>query len=143
MTVENIEKRLDIWKQVLLINIGASLVLMIIAIVELLVKFYPDRSYNYSGWYVVWFILQVSTVTLGVALLSGRRWRQLSLSTRLNTAFGYFTTGWFVLTALGLKTGINITNELVILIIGTGATIGLSYWWLQRRRVNAPDEMFP
>ncbi len=143
MTVENLEKQLETWKQGLLINVGGSMVLMSMAIVEWIIRYFPDRSSNYSVWHIPWFVLQVITVTSGFSLLSGRRWRQLSLSTRLNTAFGYFTTGWVVLLALGLKTGRYISDELVFLIIGLGVTIGFSYLWLKRRRVNAPEEMFP
>jgi len=144
MAIENIERRLVIWKQVLLVSIGASLALLAMPIAELLVTFYPGSPSGYSGWYVVWSVVQIATMTLGVILLSGRGWRDLPLSTRLNTIFGYLTTGWVTLLAFGFKVGRDdISSELIFLIIGIGVVIGLGYWWLCRSHVNAPEEMFP
>ena len=147
MTPETLEKRLELWKRWLLVGTGASITLLVWAIVDL-----PNLGRAYApGWFYVWPFFQIAITPAGLVLLIGKAWRELPLSQRLDTAFGYLGVAWLTLLAFGIKSGSDTSvlqsvlgaTLLTLIIGGSAMAIGLSYWILSRNRLTAPEEMFP
>lgn len=142
MTTAYLEQQLATYKHVLLVCIGAAVTLLATAVADM-----PNHPTLYfPGWYGVWFILQLATITPAVVLLLGTELRKLSFAERLNTIFGYLLAAWIVLVAFGLK----IANTDMIswpllwsFLSGIGITIGIVYWLLRRKYINAPEATFP
>jgi hypothetical protein len=135
MTTEYLQQQLARWQQLLLICTGASGVLLATAL--------TDTSYgspSTAGWFAIWLILQLGVTPAGFMLVSSKGWQTLPMSTRLNTAFGYFTVAWITLAALGFRVG---STFLGLLLFASGAALLVSYLWTHRGRSNSPEEMFP
>jgi uncharacterized membrane protein len=141
MTTEDLEKKLAKWKSVLLVIIGAGVTLLATAVADI-----PNHPYMYfPGWYAVWFILQLATFTPAVALLLGSEMRKLPFAERLNTIFGYLAVAWIVSIAFVLKLAFNSYSWPLLwtLLSVLGIVIGIAYWLLRRKYVNAPEAKFP
>ena len=109
MDIDHLEELLASWKRVLLVCLGASVTLLATAIADI-----PNNPNPYfPGWYGVWFILQLATVTPALVLVFGSQLRKLPLAERLHTVFGYLVVAWIVLVSLGLKLACTITISLV------------------------------
>jgi hypothetical protein len=120
------------------------------------------HSPYFPGWYGVWLIIQMGTISPSIMLLFGSGFRKLPFPERLNTIFAYFIVSWIALVAFVIKSGtflhmhiptyfgfaygIGITVTLTQLyeFVGIiGASIGIAYWILQRKFLNSPEAMFP
>ena len=123
-------------------TIGASISLLATAIVDI-----PNQHDVYiPGWYAVWFIIQLATITPPVVLTLGSVWRNLPFHLRINTIFGYFVVGWITLLAVGVKlaSGSAISLlELAFFLTGIGVVIGILYWLLRRGYLDSPESLFP
>lgn len=142
MTTDYLEKQLVNYQRLLLASIGAAVTLLATAVADM--PNHPDMYF--PGWFAVWFILQLATITPAVVLLLGSELRKLPFAERLNTIFGYLAVAWVVLIAFGLKVASMIAISLPLLAIflsGIGVAIGIVYWLLRRSHINAPEAMFP
>lgn len=142
MTTDYLEKQLANYGRVLLVCIGAAVTLLATAIADM-----PNHPNMYfPGWYAVWFILQLATITPAVVLLLGSELRKLPFAERLNTIFGYLAVAWIVLVAFGLKianSGTISWPSLWSFLSGIGIMMGIVYWLLRRKYINAPEATFP
>ena len=139
MEINSLEKRLEIWKRVLFINIGASFTLLATGIAEL-----PNISRPYfPGWYGVWFIVQLASLLPGFVLLWGKHWMQMPLRERLNTIFGYFVVAWITLLPVGIRMGSNTPDSFNFLFLGCAIAITIGYWRLRRMSIETQNEIFP
>ena len=142
MTTDYLEKQLANYKRLLLASIGAAVTLLATAVAD--IPNHPDMYF--PGWFAVWFILQLATVTPAVVLLLGSELRKLAFAERLNTIFGYLAVAWVVLIAFGLKLASMILISLPLLAIflsGIGVAMGIVYWLLCKSHINAPEAIFP
>lgn len=137
MDIHTLQKRLEIWKNILFINIGASLVLFVQAILT----YQAEESLLFeTSWYAVWFIVQLATFLPGFVLLWGKHWMQIPLLERLNTIFGYFAVAWFTL----LPVGVSIASKaLDFFLLGFAVLIATCYQWLRRKNLGMQNEIFP
>jgi len=147
MATEDVEKKLEIWKPWLLISVGASIMLLLIAIADI-----PNQGRAYApSWFYVWPFFQLAVTPAGFVLLISKAWRQIPLHQRLDTAFGYLGVAWLSLFAFGIKSGSDTpvlqsvlgATLLAVLIGGSAIALGLSYWLLHRARSTLPEEIFP
>ena len=158
MATDSLENNLANFKRVLLIWVGAVVTLLAVAVSDV-----PNgHSPYFPGWYGVWLIMQVGTISPSIMLLCGSGFKKLPFSERLNTIFAYFVVSWIGLVAFVIKSGmflsmhiatyfgfangIGITVTLTQLyeFVGIiGASIGIVYWILQRKFINSPEAMFP
>jgi hypothetical protein len=140
MNITSLNKRLEIWKHVLFINIGASTVLF----VQALLNYQESRTLIYPmSWYGVWFIVQLASFLPGFVLLWGKHWIQIPLQERLNTIFGYFTVAWFTLLPIGIRIDRYSSKSFNFFLIGSAIAIALGYWWLRRKSLGTQSEIFP
>jgi hypothetical protein len=139
MNIDNLQKRLEIWKRILFMNIGASVILILQAVL-----IYQDtRSLMFgTSWYGVWFVVQLAAFLPGFVLLWGKHWMQIPLRERLNTIFGYFAIAWFTLLPIGLRVGRYESRSLNFVLLGCAIAIAISYWSLRRKSMET-QEMFP
>jgi hypothetical protein len=158
MPTDSSESNLAKFKRVLLIWVGAAITLLAVAIADI-----PNNhSPLFPGWYGVWIVVQVGTITPAIMLLVGSGFRKLPLQERLNPLFAYLVASWIALVACVIKsgmffrmniptyfgfangTGITFTLTQLYVIAGIiGAAIGIAYWILQRKYISSPEAMFP
>lgn len=140
MTTDYLEKQLANYKRLLLACIGAAVTLLATAVADM--PNHPDMYF--PGWYAVWFILQLATITPAVVLLLGSELRKFPFAERLNTIFGYLAVAWLVLVAFGLKIAYNTMAWIWVwnFLSGIGIVMGIVYWLLRRKYINAPEATF-
>jgi hypothetical protein len=139
MDIHTLQKRLEIWKRILFILVGASLSLFLQAILNY------QESQNLvfqTSWYGAWFVVQLSAFLPGFVLLWGKHWMQLPLLERLNTIFGYFAIAWFTLLPVGLRVDPYASKTFNFFWLGSATMLTVGYWRLRRRLENS-NEMFP
>ena len=142
MTTDNLRKGLIVWKRLLVISVGMYALLLASAVAEAV----PRWGFSYSAtWLYAWVIFQVLITPVGFVLLLNKRWRQLPLAERLDTAFGYLAVAWGAVFAFGIASkGDDIVLYVVLLVVGCSAiALALSYWWLRRTRSALPNGMRP
>ncbi len=136
MTIEYLEQQLEKWKRILLLFLGAGLALAAST-------FGYMEPYTFSlGWVTAWVVLQLGTVPVGLLMLFGKDWRQLPLTQRLNTAFGFLAVAWLAWLAIGFRVaGESFATVAFILLLG--AILAAIYLVLRRAKAYAPEEIFP
>lgn len=140
MEINSLQKRLEIWKRILFINIGASFTLFVQAVLN----YQISRSLVFQvSWYGVWFIVELAAFLPGFVLLWGKHWMQLPLHQRLNTIFGYFAVAWFTILPVGIKLGQYTTKSFNFILLGCAIAIAVGYWWLHRKSIETQTEIFP
>ncbi len=137
MDIRSLENRLEIWKRILLIILGATITLFLQAVLYYL-EFgtFPLQT----NWYALWFIVQLAAFLPGFVLLWGKHWIQIPLHQRLNTIFGYFAIVWFNLYPIGI---IVATKSFTIILLGGALTIAIGYWWLRHSSLEIERNIFP
>lgn len=139
MDINSLNKRFEIWKHILFINIGASAALLAIRIADA-----PNFSkMDFPGWYGVWFVVQLASLLPGFVLLWGKHWMQIPLRERLNTIFGYFAVAWMTLSPFGLRIGPAFPDAFNSVFLSCAAAIVIGYWWLRRKTFESQNEIFP
>lgn len=140
MNIDNLQKRLEIWKRILFMNIGASVILILQAVL-----IYQDtRSLMFgTSWYGVWFVVQLAAFLPGFVLLWGKHWMQLPLPERLNTIFGYFAAAWLTILPVGLRIEPYESKTFNVFWLGGGIALAIGYWWLRRKSSVMQNEIFP
>lgn len=139
MTIDYLEKQLANWKQLLWVSIGAGSTLLATAIAD--IPNHPNMFF--PGWYGVWFFLQLATFTPAVVLLFGSAFRELPIAARLNTIFGYLAVAWMVFIAFGVKlANIAMISWLLYFLGVFGIVMGLVYWFLRMKYIDAPEATF-
>ena len=140
MDVEQLEKRLEFWKRGLLVALGASGTLLVTTLAESLrYAYFADAFW---GWYIVWVVIWLAIAPPGFYLLMSKKWRKVSLSSRLNAAFGYLGCAWLVLLSAGIRRFLNSDPGCNTLIVITGIVLGGAYWYLRKKK-DKPEELFP
>ena len=140
MDMNTLQKRLDIWKHVLFINIGASITLFVQAVLQ----YQESRNLIFEmSWYGVWFVVQLAAFLPGFVLLWGKHWMQIPLLERLNTIFGYFAVAWFTFLPVGLKVDPYSSKTFNFLWLGFAVALAIGYWWLRRKSLGLQNEIFP
>lgn len=140
MDTNSLHRRLEIWRYILFMNLGASLVLIATGVAEL--PNIASKPY-FPGWYGVWFVVQLASFLPGFVLLWGKHWIQIPLRERLNTIFGYFVVTWLTILPIGLRMGPNAPDSFNYFFLGCAAAIAAAYWWLRRKSVGMQNEIFP
>jgi hypothetical protein len=143
MNPEQLEKNFQFWNRLMYMVIGSSITLLLISFGNLVIyrNTWPGFD-NYTGG--VWTGIQFLAVLPGLYLLWNKPWKTLPLTTRLNTAFGYFIAGWLCLLALAfIIDPQNAPDELIFIIIGSAVLIAFGYIWALKRTLAPRDEMFP
>lgn len=140
MNIDILRKRLEIWKHILFITIGASLTLSVQAVLN----YQESQSLIYqTSWYGAWLIVQLAAFFPGFVLLWGKHWMQLPLLERLNTVFGYFAVAWFTLLPVGLQIDPYTPKTFNFFWLGGGVALATGYWWLRRKCLGIQNEIFP
>jgi hypothetical protein len=139
MNIKSLEKRLEIWKRILWINIGAAFTLMATGIADP-----PNISEPYfPGWYGIWFVLLLASLFPGFILLLGKHWMQVPLQERLNTMFGFLAITWVNFLSGGIKMGLGISNEYIYFLLVSATAIAAGYWGLRRKILRSQADIFP
>ena len=140
MDTNFLQKRLEFWKRILFINLGASITLFVQAVLA----YQETRSLIFQvGWYGAWFIAFLAAFLPGFVLLWGKHWMQVPLHQRLNTIFGYFAVAWFTLLPAVIRLGQYDTKSANFILLGIAITIAVGYFWLHSRSKDALGEIFP
>lgn len=136
MTTDYLETQLEKWQRLLLLFLGSAITLSLSTL-----GIAGDYTFSF-GWVTIWVVLQLGTIPAGLLLLAGREWRNLPLSRRLNTAFGYLAVAWLCWLAIGFRIAGDSPEALTFILI-VGAMLGGGYLLMRRTHVHAPEEMFP
>ena len=134
-TIEILEKQLEILRRFLWACSGASLALLVTAIVE------RRNVPNFPTWYVILLsLLIVITFSAGLMLLLTHKWRQLPLRERLNPAIGFIGIAWITLASVVVRFVSLIPPRPIWITVMLGVVLGMSYLLLLRQ---SAEETFP
>ena len=126
MDIEQLEKQLSIWNQLLYTALGSSITLLFSSFDQFL------------G--VVWIVLQIVVTSSAFFLLWGKRWKTLQMSReRANTVIGYFFASWL----LSFVPGILGADSLYYIIVFGYAIFILVIYKRAQKELFISDEMFP
>jgi len=152
MDAEQLERRLELWKRGLLVALGASITFFVTTL--------GGKPQNgLSLWFCMLLILWLTIAPPGFHLLMSQKWRKVSLSKRLNTAFGYLGCAWLVLCSanfgkfqscfsmkLDASNGSWVCNSHLTgwstFTFIAALLLGFSFWYLRRKK-DKPEEIFP
>jgi len=140
---EIMEKQLDNWKKVLLGYVGATVTLILIALIELptqIINTHETRFVSIDGWLGPWFILEIASLVPGLILLLS--WRQMPLAQRMPTGFGFLAVAWLNLLAFNLHLATYLAKTFSIFVFVTGAMLAVLYLLLRRSQPRK-EEIFP
>ena len=140
MDIDSLQRRFVIWKYILFINIGASVVLFIQSVLHYIEA--HNLLFQFS-WYGAWFMVQLATLFPGFVLLWGKHWMQIPLYERINTIFGYFGIAWFTFLPVGFRFGSDEFKSYNLLLLSMGVAIVICYGWLRRKSIDKQNEIFP
>ena len=104
-----IEKQMALLNGIFYTLAGAAITLILVVITEIPIysTFVEQNKYiPADGWFGIWFILEITSLSLGLAMLLLTRWRAIPLKNRFHTMFGYFTIAWVLLLAFDLRTSV-------------------------------------
>jgi hypothetical protein len=139
MDITTLQQRLEAWKHILFIIIGASLTLFLQAILN----YQETQSLIFqTSWYGVWVVVQLAAFLPGFVLLWGKHWMQIPLLERLTTIFGYFAVAWFTLLPVGLRIDPYSSKVFNFFWLGCAIVLAVGYWRL-RRNLRISNEIFP
>ena len=139
MDVTVLEKRLEVWKRILFVTLGASLTLF----VQALLKYLETQSLVFDAdWYGAWFVVQLASFLPGFVLLWGKHWMQIPLRERLNTIFGYFAVAWVTFLPIGIRMERYESKSFNFVLLGCAAITAIGYWSL-RHKSKETQELFP
>ena len=126
METDQLEKQVSFWNRLLYAMLGASVVLLISTMDQLL------------G--LIWLMLQLVVTSTAFFLLWGKCWKSLPPSKeRTNTIFGYFFTSWLLSIFPGL-----LGADLFYYIIVFGYAVFILFLYRRHQKALAvSDEMFP
>jgi hypothetical protein len=126
METDQLEKQVFFWNRLLYAMLGASVVLLISTMNQLL------------G--LIWLMLQLVVTSTAFFMLWGKRWKSLPPSKeRTNTIFGYFFTSWL----LSLFPGFLGADTLYYIIVFGYAIFILFLYRRHQKALAVSDEMFP
>lgn len=142
---ETLEQQLEKWKRVLLVYLGAGSALALIALVDLPMRVLEQRANPATvidGWYGLWFLLLLSSLTPGLLLLLAPRWRSAKLQSRLPTGFGFLGVAWLAMLGFSLRGSVLLPVAFHFIVAASGAVLAGGYLFL-RRGLPRKEEMFP
>jgi hypothetical protein len=140
MDIDILQKRLEIWKHILFILVGASFTLLL----QAFLNYQESGSLVYpTTWYGVWFVVQLAAFLPGFVLLWGRHWAQIPLLERFNTIFGHFAVTWFTFVPVGIRVEPYSPKTFNYLWLGFGVALVVCYGWLRRKTQGMRNEIFP
>ena len=126
METDQLEKQVSFWNRLLYAMLGASVILLISTMEQLL------------G--LIWLILQLVVTSTAFFLLWGKRWKNLPPSKeRTNTIFGYFFASWL----LSLFPGFLGADFFYYIIVFGYAIFILVIYKRHQKALAVTDEMFP
>jgi hypothetical protein len=146
MSREQLQSELEKWKRVSLVYAGVVGTLLAIALVELpaiITAPAHDGPIIIDGWYGVWFVLVLATLTPGIMLLLYPSWRFLPLTLRLNTGFVFLVEAWTALFAFEIRlAALDVPALFHFLVVGFGLILLVAYLLL-KRKLRVGEEIFP
>jgi hypothetical protein len=136
MNIDSLRKHFEVWKYLLFIDIGASAILFLQAVL-----FYIESKNQMFpiSWFGAWFVAMLASFLPGFVLLWGKHWMQFPLHERLNVIFGYFAVTWFTLLPAGIRIVGYESKAFNFILLGVATAIVVGYAWLRRKS----REIFP
>ena len=128
-----IEKQMALLNGVFYTLAGAAVTLILVVITEIPIYSTFVEQFKYipvDGWFGIWFILEIISLSLGLAMLLLTRWRAIPLKNRFHTMFGFFTIAWVLLLAFDLRTSVLNFSALHYLTLALVLVLFISYLWL-------------
>jgi hypothetical protein len=146
MILEQMEIRLEKWKRIVWVCLGASAAELLSSAADSI--FNPRRVGidQYYSWIFAWIIVQSAAVAPAILLAAKREWRQVPLPLRFQTVFGSLFASWLALCSFGLHVRFMIDSpaeDIPFFLLIIGLVLGWIYVRLRKQLVTAPESMFP
>jgi hypothetical protein len=128
-----LEKQMALLSGICYTLAGAAFTLILVVITEIPIYSGFVQQFKFipiDGWYGIWFILEIVSLSLGLGLLLLTRWRAVPLKNRFHTMFGYFTIAWVLLLAFDLRTSVLNFSALHYVTLALVLVLFISYLWL-------------
>ena len=146
MIIEQMESRLETWKRLVWISLGASASLLAGAAADWMFTSHHPGVDQYASWLIVWLLVQIVSVFPAARLIVGRDWRKLPVSFRLNIIFGSLAASWIALFSFCLRVQSMVylsPLEVIFFIFSIGFALAGMYFHLRRQLLTTPESMFP
>ncbi|MDR3578234.1 MAG: hypothetical protein P4L50_30600 [Anaerolineaceae bacterium] len=132
MPNSTIEKQMSLLNGIFYTLAGAAITMILVVITEIPIYASFVDQFKYipvDGWFGIWFILEVISLSLGLAMLFLTRWRAIPMKNRFHTMFGYFTIAWVLLLAFDLRTSVLNFSALHYVTLALVLVLFISYLW--------------
>ena len=95
-----------------------------------------------DGWFGLWFLLLIASLTPGILLLLAPRWPKSQLAQPVPTGFGFLGVAWLVMPGFRLRMNVLLPPPGHFLIAASGPLVAAIYLLLRRAQPRK-EEMFP
>ena len=142
---ETLEVQLQKWQKSLLVFLGAGATLFLTVLIDFpsrMAALRQDGNMLVDGWFGLWFLLLIASLTPGILLLLAPRWRKSQLEQRVPTGFGFLGVAWLVMLGFSLRMNVLLPPLGHFLIAASGPLVAAIYLLLRRAQPRK-EEMFP
>ena len=142
---ETLEVKQQKWQKTLLVFLGAGATLFLTVLIDFpsrMAALRQDGNMLVDGWFGLWFLLLIASLTPGILLLLAPRWRKSQLEQRVPTGFGFLGVAWLVMLGFSLRTNVLLPPLGHFLISASGPLVAAIYLLLRRAQPRK-EEIFP
>ena len=142
---ETLEVQLQKWQKTLLVFLGAGATLFLTVLIDFpsrMAALRQDGNMLVDGWFGLWFLLLIASLTPGILLLLAPRWRKSQLEQRAATGYGFLGVAWLLMAGFSLRMNVMLPALGHFIILTWGPLLAVILLLLRRAQPRK-EEMFP
>ena len=143
--IETLEVQLQKWRKILLVFLGAGATLFLMALVDFparMATLRQDGNTLVDGWFGIWFLLLIASLTPAILLLLMPHWRKSQLEQRAATGYGFLGVAWLLMAGFSLRMNVMLPALGHFIFLTWGPLLAVILLLL-RRTPQRKEEMFP
>ncbi len=147
MIEKDLYKQMKTLRDLLLIFSGAAFVLLGTSFeqgitTQQTAAGFPMTALPITGWFGVWFILQIASLFFALLLAVGNGWKDMPFEEKTNLFFSYLAVGWVGFLAFVLRLAVILSSAWHIAAGLLGAVLLTAYLIVRSRQKKMLD-VFP
>lgn len=141
MTEDQGQRSLGSFRQGLWFMLGSAVALFAVAVGGDL----RYQGYGFpAGWFVVWLVTTIGSMSIGAAMFISPAWRRVPLADRRGTALGYLSVGFVDFLGVAIHLSLDSSGPAFWYIVaGYALTLGLIAAVVLARKERVREELFP